>query len=176
MTKFFLALLLFFGATFRIDAQQLVWEAVSSKVQFTIQNAGLEVVGSFSKVEGQLVTDAQGKIPVLIVGRAKVKSIDTGIGLRDRHLQGADYFDAAKHPELRMQLLDISGNQARFAVIIRGKTKTITVPFSWEKTGNTGRFRCSFKLNRRDFGIGGSSFIMGEEVKVSIDIEVRQQG
>lgn len=172
---YFSVSLLFLVATLSLNAQQLVWEAVNSKVQFTIQNAGLEVAGRFTRVEGQFVTDALGKSPVLIIGRAKVKSMDTGIGLRDRHLQGSDYFDAAKYPELRMQLLDISGNQARFAVVIRGKSKTITVPFSWEKRGSTGYFRCNFKLNRRDFGIGGSSLIMGDEVTVSIDLEVRHQ-
>lgn len=157
------------------QTDQLAWEAVQTRVSFVIENAGLEVNGKFSQVTGQFVTDAAGKQPVLVTGSAQVKSIDTGIGLRDRHLQGKDYFFASQHPELRMQLLGIEGNKARFAVIIRGKTKTMLVPYIWNQQAGKGQFKCSFTLNRRDFGVGGSSLLMADEVAVSIELDLRKK-
>lgn len=154
---------------------QIAWEATTSRVSFTIDNAGLTVNGKFGEVEGQFVTDVAGKVPVLITGVAKVKSIATGIGLRDRHLQGADYFDAKRFPELRMQLLNADEKTARFAVIIRGKTKTISVPYVFKTTGERAVFSCSFELNRRDFGVGGASLIMSDKVVANIELDLRKK-
>lgn len=166
---------LFFAVTTISQPKQLAWEAVSTQVTFTIDNAGLTVNGKFDAVEGQFVTDLASKLPILVTGVAKVKSIDTGIGLRDRHLQGADYFDAKKYPELRMQLLDADEKTARFAIIIRGKTKTISVPYVLKATGDKAAFKCSFELNRRDFGVGGASLIMSDKVVANIELDLRKK-
>ena len=160
---------------FATAQQQLAWEAEKTTVTFTILNAGSEVVGSFGLVSGQFVTDLSGKKPILIVGTAKVKSIDTGIGLRDRHLQTAEFFQTNKHPELRMQLLSVDENAARFAVVMKGKTKVVEVPYQWQKEGAKGRFNCAFKVLRSDFGVGGKSRWMDDEVNVKIDLQLRQQ-
>lgn len=170
----FLACLLF-GQVATGQSNQQGWEAIKTKVTFVIVNAGLEVEGKFEQVSGQFVTDSAGLKPVLVTGVVKVKSIDTGIGLRDRHLQGKDYFFASQHPELRMQLLGIEGNKARFAVVIRGKTKSLLVPYLWQQQAGKGQFKCSFTLNRRDFGVGGSSLLMADEVAVTIELDLRKK-
>lgn len=156
--------------------QQLAWEAENTSVSFGIMNAGSEVQGKFESVSGQFVTDISGKIPLLVVGTARAKSIDTGISLRDRHLQTAEYFQAGKHPELRMQLLSADEKMARFAVIIKGKTKVVDVPYQWNADGNKGRFTAALKVLRSDFGVGGKSRFMADEVEVRIDLQLRKAG
>lgn len=174
MRIFVLFIFILLHSSLQAQTNQQAWEATQTRVTFVIQNAGLEVNGKFEQVEGQFVTDAAGKQPVLVTGLVKVKSIDTGIGLRDRHLQGKDYFFTSQHPDLRMQLLGVEGNKARFAVIIRGKSKTYLVPYIWNQQAGKGQFKCSFTLNRRDFGVGGSSLIMADEVAVSIELDLRK--
>lgn len=175
MRIFVLFIFILLHSSLQAQTNQQAWEATQTRVTFVIQNAGLEVNGKFEQVEGQFVTDAAGKQPVLVTGLVKVKSIDTGIGLRDRHLQGKDYFFTSQHPDLRMQLLGIEGNKARFAVIIRGKTKTLLVPYIWNQQAGRGQFKCSFNLNRLDFGVGGSSLITANEVAVSIELDLRKK-
>lgn len=157
------------------QTNQQAWEAVAARVSFNIDNAGLTVNGRFTQVDGQFVTDKTTRVPLLIAGTAKVKSIDTGIGLRDRHLQGADYFDAKRYPELRMQLLDANEKTARFAIIIRGKTKTVVVPYVLKTTGDNAVFKCSFELNRRDYGVGGASLIMSDKVVALIELDLKKK-
>lgn len=175
MRAFLLLVGLLIGQAAMGQTNQQSWEATKTKVTFVIENAGLEVEGKFDQVSGQFVTDSAGVKPVLVTGVAKVKSIDTGIGLRDRHLQAKDYFFASQYPELRMQLLGIEGNKARFAVIIRGKSKTYLVPYIWNQQAGKGQFKCSFNLNRLDFGVGGSSLITANEVAVSIELDLRKK-
>jgi len=170
--RFFL--LLFFGMLgfAQVEAQQKNWTAVKTDIRFYIRNAGLEVEGKFDDVKGTFVTD-QRSMPVLVIGTAKVKSIDTGIGLRDSHLQGKDYFNAAAFPELRMQLLSINDKTAKFNITIRGKSKTYEIPYVWKVVQDQGQFSVSFELNRRDFGVGGSSFMLSDDVNIKINLTLK---
>jgi polyisoprenoid-binding protein YceI len=71
-----------------------------SSLTFTISNLGVNTVeGEFHDFDGELTWT--GRVEDLrITGTVAVASIDTGIRLRDRHLRGADYFDAAAFPSI----------------------------------------------------------------------------
>lgn len=155
-----------------LSAQQKNWTAVKTDIRFYIRNAGLEVEGKFDQVQGTFVSDERN-VPVLVVGTAKVKSIDTGIGLRDSHLQGKDYFNAAAFPELRMQLLSVNEKTIKFNVTIKGKSKTYEMPYVFKVVQNQGQFSVSFKLNRRDFGVGGSSLMLSDDLTVKINLSLQ---
>jgi polyisoprenoid-binding protein YceI len=176
MVRLHFILVLFFGifGSVELVAQQKNWEATQTDIRFFIRNAGLEVEGTFGQVTGTFVTQGPDNLPLLIVGTAKVKSIDTGIGLRDSHLRSKEYFNAASFPELRMQLISINEKTARFNVSIRGKSKTYDIPYTWKLSQNQGLFAADFTLNRLDFLVGGKSMIMGDEVIVKIKLTLKK--
>lgn len=151
-------------------AQQQAWKAKEVNVQFVIRNAGLEVEGIFTEVAGTFITDQATNLPVLIIGKVKVRSIDTGISMRDNHLRGEDYFDVASHPDLQMQMLSATSTQIRFKVTIKGESKIYEMPYTWRQVGDKGSFNATFKLNRRDFGVGGRSMMMADELMVKLQL------
>ncbi len=56
--------------------------------------------GRFDKKEGTVVFDRAartGKVEVTF----DLRSVSTGVAMMDKHLQSADFFDAAKHPSAR---------------------------------------------------------------------------
>jgi polyisoprenoid-binding protein YceI len=161
----------FFNATIT-SAQQKNWTAVKTDIRFYIRNAGLEVEGKFGQVQGTFVSD-QRNMPVLVVGTAKVRSIDTGISMRDNHLQAEEYFNAADCPEIRMQLLSIDEKTAKFNVTIKGKSKTYEIPYVWKVVQDQGQFSATFKLNRRSFGVGMSGFLLGDDVTIKINLSLK---
>lgn len=169
---FFLLLLGSLVSAAQSSAQQKNWTAVKTDIRFYIRNAGLEVEGKFDQVQGTFVTDERN-VPVLVVGTAKAKSIDTGIGLRDSHLQGKDYFNAEAFPELRMQMLSVTDKTIKFNVIIKGKSKTYEMPYIWKVAQGQGQFSVSFKINRRDFGVGGSSLMLSDDLIVKINLSLK---
>jgi len=59
--------------------------------------------------------------------------------------------------------------QTTGTLTVKSKSKEITVPFMAEKNGNGWTFSGSFKMNRRDYDVGGSSTLSDE---VTIDIKV----
>jgi polyisoprenoid-binding protein YceI len=56
-----------------------------------------------------------------------------------------------------------------FKLTIKGITKDITVPFTFENNV----FKGSFTIDRRQFKVGGNSFILSDNVKVDLLINTK---
>ena len=76
-------------------------DARESTVTFEIRNAGISVDGSFEQHVIQLLLNDQQVVG--LKGTAEIASIDTGIGMRDRHLQKKGYFDVDNHPQISLE-------------------------------------------------------------------------
>jgi len=58
-----------------------------------------------------------------------------------------------------------------FNIVIKGKTKAIEVPFTYTDSANMALFKGSFKINRQDFGVGGKSMVLADDVNVTLAVE-----
>lgn len=119
---------------------------------------------------------------------AKIESIDTGVEARDKHLRTADFFDAAKYPEMTFKSTKVERKGKDSYVLygdltLKGVTKQVSLPFTVtgaikDPWGNT-RFgiNAQTKINRRDYGItygnamenGGLD--VGNEVTIDLQLE-----
>src|SRR6187549_2306523 len=73
-----------------------------SRVTFTVTKWGFaEVEGRFLDFAGNLLYDAAHPGRSRVDWRVRIASVETGAAKRDEALQGPDYFDAARHPEMR---------------------------------------------------------------------------
>ena len=146
------------------------------------------VKGHFKNLEGGFEFDPQTKVfsggQVII----KTASVDTGIENRDEHLRSADFFDAAKYPEIKWvfkKATVLGGSEGRVVgdLTIRGVTKEVVL--NGELLGSVvdpwGNLRVGFTaegtLNRFDYGLQWNKLletgglIVGEEVKLVIEVE-----
>lgn len=153
---------------------QTKWKINKADVKFKIRNAGINVSGSFEGFKGKIIFSPDNLAGSRLIGIIQTATINTGIKGRDRHLRKEDFFHAIKYPVIKMKSTKIvkEGEQyvAYFDVFIKGVTKNIKVPFSYAKNGNTATFKASFKINRRDFGVGGKSLIMSNTAKIALNI------
>jgi polyisoprenoid-binding protein YceI len=138
-------------------------------VTFSIKNAGFNVEGTFGDVEATVQVDSTGNLQNSVYATASVRSINTGIEARDKHLQKPAYFHTERFPDIRLRstAIQFKGRgifEAKMEITIKNITKTIHIPIRHEK----GLLSTSFTLNRLDFGVGDKSWILGEEVKVMI--------
>ncbi len=173
MKKFILiSLLLITGLAAK--AQQKV---TSYSVKFKIKNFGLTVTGSLKGMVYKINFNPNNLENSKIRTSVKVKTINTGIGARDKHLKSDDYFDADKYPKITLEsfkFTKLNGNKYTgfFNLTIKNITKEISFPFTYSKSGNKGIFTGTFTINRRDYGVGGSSLSMGDNVTVNISVSV----
>jgi polyisoprenoid-binding protein YceI len=144
------------------------------KIRFEIRNAGLTVEGGFSDFEAIVKFSPQNPEATQIEGTAKVKSLETGIGLRNRHLQKQEFFHSEKFPVVSMRLLYLRQSginyMGKFALSMKGVVREIQIPVSFDIT--KGLMSTRFAINRRDFGIGGNSWTMADMVQVYIDFDL----
>ncbi|HSK12455.1 MAG TPA: YceI family protein [Phnomibacter sp.] len=149
--------------------------AEKSSLRFEIKNAGITVKGYFENWEYTLEFDPKDLAGSKLSGKADVVSIKTGISSRDKHLQTRQYFKTDTWPYIAMEsrrIVHKGGNryEGEFDVTIRDVTRQMSVPFTAERKDSGWKLSGSFSLNRLDHGVGEKSMILGNEVKVMIDI------
>ncbi len=148
-------------------------------VAFKIKNAGMKVDGSFSSLKGTILFDpgkpSTASFEIIIDAR----TIATGINGRDNHLRKQEYFDTEQYPEIRFKSKKTEATKTGFIVtgdlFVKGTTKEINIPFSYTENEKGGIFSATFTLNRLDFGVGSSSWVLSDDVTVLLNINVLAQ-
>ena len=171
---YFLLLVLSFS---KLSAQHYKPDNKTSDISFTIKNMGLTVNGHLSGIKGDIYFNPTE--PGLSTFKVQVDaaSINTNVNARDNHLRKPEYLSVDKFPGISFQSTKTmsSGKRGEFIltgmVTIKGIEKEISFPFT-AATGNSGSllFKGQFKLNRRDFTVGGSSLILSDNLVVSLSI------
>lgn len=163
-----------------------------------------DIVGTTTEITGYLVFDpdnptkgGKGELHV------PVASLNTGIPLRDNHLQGGVWLDAENHPHLSLTITDVrnvkevksSDNFQTYGVelvgelTIKGKSRDIEIPGrvtylkETEQTrqkmaGNLLAARAEFDIKLADYSITGppGAGLIGTKVGESVSVEVSIMG
>lgn len=172
------------------------WEIDSyhSTIGFKVKHMMVSNVhGSFDKFSGTIEADeadlAKSKVNVSI----EVSSVNTGVGARDEHLRGADFFDVAKFPTMKFvsksvkvvstEKLQVTGDLTMHGVTksvvldVEGPTASIKDPQGKIKRGATA----TTKISRKDFGLVYNSVLeaggvaIGDEVFITLELELNKK-
>jgi polyisoprenoid-binding protein YceI len=105
-----------------------------------------------------------------------VNTLSTGNGMKNHHAKGEDFFNAEKYPLIHFVSSKIEKSAAGYQVTgkltIKETTKDISIPFTFEGTGNDGTFTGNFDINRTDYGLIRNG--VGEVVKIELVIPVKK--
>ncbi len=150
----------------------LVSFAQNSSIDFKIKNLGITVEGHFKIFTITAKFNNAGTLEAL-TGKIKANSIDTGIDSRDKHLLKEDYFDANKFEFITLESTSVfkvydSEYIVKANLSIKGITKKTSIVVKVKRLQNNYKIISNFEINRRDFNVGGSSFIMSKTVKLSV--------
>lgn len=163
-----------------------------SSVGFSVKHLGIaNVRGTFDEFEGTLDIGA-GDESARAHGTVKAVSINTNDAGRDEHLRSADFFGVEANPELRFEsttirpvdddTFEITGDLS-----MNGVTKpiTLTAEIQGTETDPWGNERVALEvtgqLNRSDWdmtfnqALGSGNLLVGEKVKLSLDISAVKQ-
>jgi polyisoprenoid-binding protein YceI len=170
--KLFLVLTLITG----LASAQFIPIEKESSISFKIKNFGFEVTGKFTGIAGRINFDPQNPSSSSFDITVDAATVNTDNSMRDKHLRGESYFDIANYPRIHFISTGISPgpDQGGFLLTgqltIKNKVKEIKFPFKAVQ-GNEGFLLTgSFKLNRRDFNVGGTSTI-SDELEVIVHVQ-----
>lgn len=147
----------------------------SYKVGFAIKNMGLTVDGSLKNPKvNTFIFDKDSLTNSIIDVSIPVSTINTDNKTRDEHLKQEDYFNASKYPNIRLRSVRFSTSKAGnvlgyFKLTIKDVTKDIKIPVFVTNTKDGTNFKSNFKINRLDYGVGTSSMVLSNDVKVALN-------
>lgn len=162
-------------------------------VKFNVSHMVIsEVDGRFKVFNGSVDATSADFNDAKISFDVDVNSINTDNDMRDNHLKGDDFFNAAKYPKMTFQSTSfkkakgnnytLEGNltirevskKVKFAVVYGG---TVKDPYGNIKAG----FKATGKINRKDYGLKWSAVteaggaVVGDEVNLLINLEFAKQ-
>jgi polyisoprenoid-binding protein YceI len=144
-----------------------------SNIQFSIRHMLVATVeGTFKTFAGTLDKDDANFLNSRISVTVKTQSIDTDNPKRDDHLRTADFFDSAQFPDATFTSTKIeAAGDKKFRLhgdlTIHGKNRPLVFDLI-EK--DAGTYEASTELNRLDYGVGESSMMIGDQVKLMISV------
>ena len=148
-----------------LNAQTLAPVDSASEVNFKIKNLGFNTSGSFSGPAGTIRFTPDDLDGCSFDVHIDAKSVNTGVELRDNHLRSEDYFDVKNYPQIRFVSVKVTGSKKNGTLFVSGKltikgtTRDISFPFTAQPVTDGYLFTGEFKINRRDFGVGGGSTV-----------------
>jgi polyisoprenoid-binding protein YceI len=167
-------------------------DTAHSAAEFAVRHMMISTVkGHFAEVTGTVLMDESNPAASKVTVSIPVASIDTRDAKRDAHLKSADFFDVEKYPTITFASTRVVGSvDGEFKLIgdltMHGVTREVTLEVEaagrgkdpWG--GQVAGFSAKTRINRKAFGLewnvaletGG--VLVGEEVKISLDVEVKQ--
>lgn len=150
-----------------------------SEVKFVIRNFGINTAGTFNGLRGSIKYDPNHPENTVFDVSVDAATVDTDIAARDNHLRRSEYFDVRNFRTLEFRSTRVARtNNPNYLYVfgiltIKGVSREIKFPFTVTPAGNGFIFQGDFKLNRRDYNVGGGSISLSDDLRVYLKVFAR---
>ena len=187
MSRYVAVFTAFLILTISAAAQVQTWQIDPNHTaaQFSVRHMGISTVrGAFTKVSGSAQYDPSNISKTSIDATIDASSVDTRVSMRDDDLRSPNYFDVAKYPTITFKSKSVQAvGEGKLKIVgdltIHGVTKEVmldadgpSAPVTDPKGNSHVGASASTMVNRKDFGVGGSSNMVGEDITITIDVEL----
>jgi polyisoprenoid-binding protein YceI len=156
-----------------------------SAAQFSVRHMGISTIrGTFTKVSGTVQYDPSDPAKSSIDVSIDAASVDSRVEMRDNDLRSDHYLDVQKYPTLtfkskRVESAGAGKLKATGDLTIHGVTKEVVLNIdgpSQPMKDPRGKMHmgasASTTINRTEFGITGSQGMVGNDITITIDVEL----
>jgi len=180
-----LSAVLIFAVSATAEVQTWQIDPNHTAAQFSVRHMGISTVrGAFTKVSGSAQYDPADPSKTAVDATIDAASVDTRVSMRDDDLRSPNYFDVAKYPTITFKSKSVqAAGEGKLKLVgdltIHGVTKEVALdvdgpsaPVADPKGNSHIGTSASTTVNRKDFGVGGSSPMVGEGITITIDVEL----
>lgn len=138
---------------------------------------------NFSDIQGQIIVDNAKPQASSVSVTIPLSSLNTNVGALDEHLKGADFFDAAKYPNItfkstKVQALGKNKYKITGNLTVKDITKPVVLDAVLNKQGEHPMakvpaigFNATTSFDRSAFGVGAYVPNVGDKITVNITTE-----
>jgi len=151
----------------------------ASEITFRATSWLMNAEGHFARFSGEVLVDPATLTGARITLTVDPASLDTGIGMRDRHLRSADFFDVERFPAIAFHSMRVESAGRRATVVgrltLHGVTREIAVPVDVQIADAALVASGEFIVNRGEYAMSYNSFLnpIGNEVRVAFTFRAR---
>ena len=177
---------LFLNASAQAALENYQVDSVHSTVIFRVMHKNVSYsYGRFNNPQGTLTLDSDDASRSSFNIQVKSANIDTGNKKRDDHLKSPDFFNVRQFPMITFESKSVKKLEAdqfeiKGSLMLHGVTKDITIKL--KQTGATTvrnkklkGFETVFTIKRTDFGMKNMLGGIGDEIRMTVSLEVVQQ-
>lgn len=180
MKKIFLpvaALAFFFFGSFDRVCEQ--WSIVPGAEKINFEFVSENTKGSFSGLEGTVKFDIANPSAAAFDVSVPVKKLHTDNQGRTQSLLSARFFNAELFPQIQFSVADVTRTGAGFVaagtLTIKGISKPVSLPFTFERDGRKGVFKGNLEIYLGDFDVMPQRQRELELVKITLEVPVEQK-
>ncbi len=173
-------------ATAPAFAEPYVLDKSHAHVKFSVDHLGFsETHGQFRAFDAEIDFDPENVEAASVRFVIEAASVDTFWEARDNHIRGADFFDAANHPQIVFVSTSVEPTGADTAKIrgdltLRGVTREVVFDAKLNKIGpspfdpskTVAGFAISGEIDRTEFGITYAAPAVGVIVPFEVHLEM----
>jgi polyisoprenoid-binding protein YceI len=168
-------------------AQVETWnlDPAHSAAHFAVRHMGISTVrGAFSKLSGTVQYDPAHPEQTAIDVTIDASSVDTRVEMRDKDLRSPNFFDVAKYPTITFKSKKVETAGAGKLTVtgdltIHGVTKEVVLhaegpsgPMKDPRGNQHMGATASTEVNRKDFGVNGAPGGVGDNITITLDVEM----
>jgi polyisoprenoid-binding protein YceI len=172
-----------------LAAETYVFDKDHTEIRFSWTHMGINrMSGMMLDFDGALNFDAAAPENSNLRFTGKVNSLWTHVKALDDHLQGPDFFDAGKHPEISFTTTKVEKTGDKTGKItgdltIKGVTKPVTLDAELNFMGlhpyfkkPTLGFQAKTTIKRSEFKVDSGIPFVSDEIEIAISTEMNQRG
>jgi polyisoprenoid-binding protein YceI len=162
-----------------ISQWKYVPEKADIKFKVYTKKNEVEAEGVLTGLKGVVQFDSSNLKEAQITASVDVKTINSGIEMRDESLRSADFFDANKYPQISFTSTSITKEKENYmtkgTLKIKSISKEIMIPFKFIKeTDETACFQGTFFINRLEYKVGSLGDGIGEKIEIQLVIPIKK--
>jgi polyisoprenoid-binding protein YceI len=161
-------ILLFFSFQFSALAQELKLKTAKAKVAFYFH--GDKVNGSLDGFTATIKFNPEDPAKAEISGAVDVKTMQTGIKGRDKHLISEDFFHADKYPKMKFSASSVEKLDGYFLVKGKLTIKDVSREERFKLYIKEGKIVLKASINSADYGIMAKKKREDSQVDITIEI------
>lgn len=158
-------------------------DAAASSVTFAYSQMNVKMDGRFGELKApELRFDPARPESARVVIEVALASVDAGYGEANTELAKDEWLATSAHPfaafaSNQVRALGDGRYQVAGDLTIKGVTRAVTAPFTFEADGDAGVFEGGFAFQRADFGVGEGPWkdfgIVANEVGITFRVVAR---
>lgn len=180
--------LVLFAANAQAAPEKFVLDKPHTQILFEVNHLGfVQSIGKFTNYEGVIQFDEKDPKNSSVEATIQTASLDLNDEKWNEHMKSPDFFDVQKYPTMTFKSTGIQVTGEHTANItgdltLHGVTKPVVLAAVHNATGKhpmmdrtEAGFSATTTIKRSDFGMGYGTPMVGDEVKIRLEVEAYKE-